>query len=592
MRTGFLLLFKALCWTGALGLALAVRIWILRVNGELNADEVIPGLMGLHIARGTDFPVFFYGQHYFGALEAYAVAGLFRSLGFQPWLVVVPALAASVLLAVVTYALASRLGGPLAGAVAAVPLIVPPPILAKLLANSGGGFSLAFLLQGLTLLAFLHASQEVASRRASKAPDGKSRDGVGGAPDASPGAAPATATEVAGRGAARPRRRGVLSVGVFSLTGGLLCWVWQPAIALCGVLGLLLLWQRRRDLGRPAFWLLLLVPPLAGLIPPLRYNLANDWATVTQLAGKYAAVGGEAPPGTVEGLSGVFSLLMMALGGGNESDGGVNPLQAGLLLWSVPVALLAAWRYGNAAQGRRESASRSGESARGGGRAGEASVLLLACVINASVAHSTARHLVPVACIAYVLLGAALAGIARSFWQMRHFLWKLIAALTILLPIGGLVVAPNVVLLSRAAGIFRHFVASVADIQTVRDELLARDLRYGYSDYWTAFPLIYFSGEQIIVAPQVPTPWGDRYDRFAPYSEAVDAVQDSSHMFVLLDARCTPLLFVMPLEMGGASFRLEQIARWYLISEMQPGPDGGEDPWPAMRTLILKRQYC
>ena len=33
--------------------------------------------MGKHIAEGRALPVFFYGQHYLGALEAYAAAAMF-----------------------------------------------------------------------------------------------------------------------------------------------------------------------------------------------------------------------------------------------------------------------------------------------------------------------------------------------------------------------------------------------------------------------------------------------------------------------------------------------------------------------------------
>ena len=39
-----------------------------------DGDESIVGLMATHIAEGRDFPAYFYGQHYMGALEAYLAA--------------------------------------------------------------------------------------------------------------------------------------------------------------------------------------------------------------------------------------------------------------------------------------------------------------------------------------------------------------------------------------------------------------------------------------------------------------------------------------------------------------------------------------
>src|SRR5258708_39940741 len=68
-----------------LAIGLAIRLWTLREAGQITSDEALPGLMALHIAAGREAPVFFYGQSYFGALEPYLLAGLFRIAGFHPW---------------------------------------------------------------------------------------------------------------------------------------------------------------------------------------------------------------------------------------------------------------------------------------------------------------------------------------------------------------------------------------------------------------------------------------------------------------------------------------------------------------------------
>ncbi|RMF23181.1 MAG: hypothetical protein D6760_05960, partial [Deltaproteobacteria bacterium] len=53
-------------------------------GGEVDvylADEGVVGLMGKHILEGRSLPVFFYGQHYLGALEAYLAALSFAIFG-------------------------------------------------------------------------------------------------------------------------------------------------------------------------------------------------------------------------------------------------------------------------------------------------------------------------------------------------------------------------------------------------------------------------------------------------------------------------------------------------------------------------------
>src|SRR5437588_12830398 len=48
---------------------------------QTNSDEDTMGLMALHIANHAERPIFFYGQNYMGAFEAYLGAALFRLFG-------------------------------------------------------------------------------------------------------------------------------------------------------------------------------------------------------------------------------------------------------------------------------------------------------------------------------------------------------------------------------------------------------------------------------------------------------------------------------------------------------------------------------
>jgi len=66
----------------AIALASTIRIALIDLGWQTtNSDEGTMGLMALHIAYHGEFPIFFYGQIYMGALEAYIGAALFHIFG-------------------------------------------------------------------------------------------------------------------------------------------------------------------------------------------------------------------------------------------------------------------------------------------------------------------------------------------------------------------------------------------------------------------------------------------------------------------------------------------------------------------------------
>jgi hypothetical protein len=77
-----------------------------------NSDEATMGLAALHIAEGRDFPVFFYGQHYMGTLEAYLAAPLFWAFGPSTLALRVPNLALYAAFVFLAYQLTRRLYTP------------------------------------------------------------------------------------------------------------------------------------------------------------------------------------------------------------------------------------------------------------------------------------------------------------------------------------------------------------------------------------------------------------------------------------------------------------------------------------------------
>lgn len=65
---------------GALGVAYRLAL-LLADLPPTNSDEAVSGLVALHLAQGREFPLFFYGQYYMGALESYLAAPLVALAG-------------------------------------------------------------------------------------------------------------------------------------------------------------------------------------------------------------------------------------------------------------------------------------------------------------------------------------------------------------------------------------------------------------------------------------------------------------------------------------------------------------------------------
>jgi hypothetical protein len=77
-----------------------------------NSDEATMGLAALHIARGSDFPVFFYGQSYMGTVDAYLAAPLVWVFGPSTLALRMPALLLYAAFVFLAYRLARRLYTP------------------------------------------------------------------------------------------------------------------------------------------------------------------------------------------------------------------------------------------------------------------------------------------------------------------------------------------------------------------------------------------------------------------------------------------------------------------------------------------------
>nr|WP_240742415.1 hypothetical protein [Micromonospora zingiberis] len=76
-----------------------------------NSDEATMGLAALHISRGQEFPIWFYGQSYMGTLEAWLAAPLFAVAGPTTFALRLPTLAMYALFVLLSWRLTLRLTG-------------------------------------------------------------------------------------------------------------------------------------------------------------------------------------------------------------------------------------------------------------------------------------------------------------------------------------------------------------------------------------------------------------------------------------------------------------------------------------------------
>lgn len=213
-------------------------------RNDSNPDYAVVVEMVRHMARGIDWPVFFYGQAYMGSLEPTASV-LFAWLGGpSPFMVCLGTAFFGVLLLLAIRRWAADAAGPWAGLLAMAAAIIGPPGYFQYMGSPRGGYALGLLL----IVVLLREGCRIAA--AETAADREERPCI-------------------------PARR----YARLGLLGGLAFWnFWLvlPALATTGLLLVATLrWRvlRRRVLlpGIGGF--------LVGSLPFWIYNIAHDWAS-------------------------------------------------------------------------------------------------------------------------------------------------------------------------------------------------------------------------------------------------------------------------------------------------------------------------
>lgn len=212
-----------------------LRLWY-SARLPIESDEAIVGLMARRILEG-DRPVFYYGQDYMGALEAYLVALSFWVGGYSVFAMRVVTIAIATAFIYLVYLVGSRVSGPAVGLISATYVSISPVFLTAWSIKVRGGF-VETVVFGTLLLLLLH--------------------------------------DVAWRG-----RVEVWRVLLLGLVAGVAFWVSQLVLPYLAVVGIFLLLR----LGVRAFRVAVLALPafVVGSLPLWLYNLDSGFATFREL---------------------------------------------------------------------------------------------------------------------------------------------------------------------------------------------------------------------------------------------------------------------------------------------------------------------
>lgn len=442
---------------GAVGAVL--RLWlILSDTPPTNSDEATMGLAALHIGQGRALPVFFYGQHYMGTLEAYLAAPLVALAGPSVVVLRIPTLSLYVALLIGSYHLSRRLFTP--------------------------GFAVATV----GLLAFA-ADRTVKNQLIAG----------GGYPEGGPAAVALMLLAVWLGAASRPARaslRRLLAFAAWGFVAGLLLWNhWLGVPYLAAAAIVLAVGVGRELLGRAG---LITLGGLAfGAAPLLAHNLRTPLAESSPMVFRQLYGMGDA----VVGASQAFGRVLQGI-----------PLGVGLCapshctlwqLWWAPALLLIA---GIAAVGY----ARAALHASGADRVREVARLALVVAALATVlsyARSPAAALSPVESARYLSL--VVVSMPAMLWPLWRWATTNTGALSSPLRgarrfAGALPLAALTVTLAAATGSLIAQMSTYAEQADRRHELLTALRQHGvtrfYTEYWSCNWVAFATAEDTVCA--------------------------------------------------------------------------------------------
>ncbi|MEU8006461.1 hypothetical protein AB0B66_35330 [Catellatospora sp. NPDC049111] len=428
---------------GALGVGW--RIWLTaHSTPNTNSDEATMGLAALHIGEGRELPIYFYGQHYMGTVEAYLAAPLVALTGPSVTALRIPNILLFASFLALMFVLVRRLFSPGLAAVTVGLLALGSDRVVKNQLIAGGGYpESAPMVAGLLLLTYGLMTRRLTSAYA-----------------------------YAGWG----------------LTFGLIVWNhWLPAPYLAGALAALL---AARVLTR-RMGVVVLVSALVGALPLVIDNLTSSFEnnSVAVFLGLNGA-GSEAS--LFERIVGGawFGLPMgMGLCAPSRCEGWSlwwGPVVVALLVAAVVLAV----------RGLRRLRGTDGD---GDERAREVLRLVLAAgglLSLLSYLRSPAAADTPIESARYLaLLGIALPAALWPLWRVvrARTAWAVPAALPVC-ALALTMLAASVALARQSPG----YESAGRGQQEVVAALAASGYTYVHGEYWTCNWISYLSAEQTV----------------------------------------------------------------------------------------------
>jgi hypothetical protein len=490
----------------ALGLAgLTYRlVLVLRTVPGANSDEATMGLAAIHIAGGKGLPVYLYGQHYMGTLEAYLAAPLFAVFGASTELLRLPLLGLYAAFVYLMYRLTRQLYSPWLAT-----------------------FTVGLLAPG---------SDRVVREQATA---------QGGYPEIKVTAALLLVLAVAlGQGLDRRRWLRWLAFGAFGLVAGLSVWAdWLvlPYLAAAGAVLLMGCWRELlRRLG------LMLGGFAVGVLPLIRDNLTappgQDSLSVF-LALNSGSSAGAGPTSLADQVHGGV-LVGVPLATGLCAPAHCarwqmwwGPLYLPLLLAAAAVAVVDLRRRGSPALGQAQAQVRAPQTGTDRRIRYAAQLALVAAggLTVLAYARSPAAATTPLSSARYLsILQLSLPAVLWPLWRVAGWSWRALhwsarepaRDAGPAWRAGALGVLAAGVLSALAATMLVATVALVAQVRMIGDQerhertlaaaVQRAGVRYAYGGYWTCNLLTFVTQERVICAVlgEDLHPGQDRYQAY------------------------------------------------------------------------------
>ena len=490
-------------------LAIALRVALLAADVvPFDGDEAVVALMARHILQDGERPIFFYGQAYSGALDAYLTAGVYALIGPRVLGGRLVQMALFALYVVMVYLLAGRVTGSRWTASASALLVAAStPLLATYTLVSVGGYGESLVLGTLILWLALRVTDDGA--------------------------------------AIRPNLWAWVALGA---AGGLAFWVLGIAVVYLFPAALFILWR-----DRLRHWRLYVIAFVAFVVfssPWWFYDFTHDHASV-QFFTKTPGLKLDNP---LIGL--LFSLTVLW--------GMRFPWQADLILvpFAVPLVALYVATFLYIVRPRQAEARAAGRVL----LLIQAGLYAALFISGRSGVDVTGRYLLPLVAVGAMFVAMLLGSIRREHPRLATVLLGYVAVFN--LAATGLAACstpPGLTTVSMPIARFDNR-SDAALISFLADHGGTR----GYSNFWVTYRIAFQSDERIILAARLPYKENLEYwpsdAGYAPYNRAAD--ESATAVYVTTQHPRLDALLRERLTESGVTFLEQQIGPYRVFYDL------------------------